>query len=311
MENLDSKIAAYRAALLKALQDRGIGAASNSEGGSYPSTAPQGSSPLNAVANAAIKEKIRGLISGGSPSLTSSEAAQAAWNAPGMEASQAAWNAGASAPLEVATTEVPVSGWSLGNIGSAGNYFLPALGVAGAADLFGNKRHGTRGAAQGAASGAAMGSYFGPQGAIAGALIGGGVGAFGNLGDRDRYKTEFNRAQKLRDSGINWNFNATEPTHGMTREQLAEIARATGGNEKFAMGRNEADTTGKDWLGYAFLPEKFGSGYTESPMEKQLKAAQMLVDANAIREHHGTADYNENFTPELESKIRELLSAKA
>ena len=63
--------------------------------------------------------------------------------------------------------------FDLAGIGSAGNAFLPAAGLAGEFDLWKNKRKGARGHLQGAASLAAMGSYFGPYGA----LIGAGVGA--------------------------------------------------------------------------------------------------------------------------------------
>lgn len=92
--------------------------------------------------------------------LATTEAANAAWNAPAIAATEAA---GATSP------------WALGGIGSAGNAILPIAGAIGAGDLAIRQPGGTAGAVQGGLSGAAMGSYFG----LPGAAIGGAVGALG------------------------------------------------------------------------------------------------------------------------------------
>lgn len=128
------------------------------------------------------------------------------------------------------------------------------------------------------------------------------------LWDKDRFKDEYNRAQKLRDSGINWNFNADAPSAGRSRDQLIADALSTGGNVDFARTRDESKLTGKDLVGYSFLPETFGSAYANAGLEKQIAAAEMAK--GAVNEHHGTVDWSGGFTPDLKSKIAAFLGAK-
>ena len=71
---------------------------------------------------------------------------------------------------------IGASGFEVGGIGSAGNYYLPALGAVGAYDVLSHDVGPVRGGLEGAASGAAIGSYFGPPGALVGAGIGGAIG---------------------------------------------------------------------------------------------------------------------------------------
>ena len=92
--------------------------------------------------------------------------------------------------------------FSLANVGSAGNVVLPALGVAGAANLIqhqGDAPRGgyARGIGQGAASGAAIGSYFGPWGALIGAGVGGLAGGIGAATGSGKDQAQMNR-DKLR-----------------------------------------------------------------------------------------------------------------
>ncbi len=132
--------------------------------------------------------------------------------------------------------------------------------------------------------------------------------ASGLFGSKERFKDEYNRAQKLRDAGINWNFNADAPTSGRSRDSLIADALSTGGNVDFARTRDENLLGGKDLVGYSFLPETFGAAYANAGLDKQIAAAQMAADAKAVREHHGTVDWNGGFNDDLKSKIAAFLA---
>lgn len=239
---------------------------------------------------------------GGGSGLAATEAANVAWNAPAVEATLAS---GAVAPAAA-------SPWALGGFGSAGNAYAPLLGAALAGDLLINKRHGARGAGQGALAGAGMGAYFGPWGALAGALLGGGVGYFGNFGDENKFLTEYNRSQALRDKGINWDLNTQAPSKGRSIGDLiaeAEANKAAGkwGNVDFARSRNEKDLKAEDIWGYSAFGEKYGNDWLRKFSEDQRRQiAQKALDSGAAKEHHGTVDIN--FTPELDSAIQSILN---
>lgn len=232
--------------------------------------------------------------------LASTAEANAAWNAAAM---------GGEVLPEVATQLGP---WSMEGIGASGNLILPAAGAALALDTFGNKRHGGRGALQGAASGAMMGSYFGPWGIGIGAGLGLGLGYFGNFGDENKFQTEYNRAQALRDKGINWDLNTEKPSMGRSKEELtAEAARniAMGqyGNVEFAGSRNETDLRPEDIWGYAIWGEKFGDDWLKGMSEDQRRQiSQLALDQGLVREHHGTIDIN--FTPEFDKAVEDIKS---
>lgn len=221
------------------------------------------------------------------------------------EAQNALWNAPASAAT------AGESGWSLANIGAEGNYLLPVAGAIGAYDLLSNKKHGAKGAAQGALSGAAIGSYGGLPGAAIGALIGGGVGYFGNFGDKDRFKDEWNRKKKLVEQGILPESElGPEPLRGRSDAELLAEAKASGGPTKFAETRDEKFLTPDEILGFSFLPEKFGKEFVGATPAQKKAIGQYLLDAQAVREHHGQLDFNDKLTPELESKIKDTLTGK-
>lgn len=220
---------------------------------------------------------------------------------------------GPSAPT-IATGETlasapAASGWTLSGFGSAGNYYAPLAGAALGADVLMNKKHGGRGAAEGALAGAGIGSTFGPVGAGVGALVGGGIGYFGNFGDKDRYLTEYNRAQKLRDQGINWNWNAEQPRAGRSKGELILEAMQTGDQNTidFAKTRDEKYLTGQQAVGYAVNPETFGKTWTDASLDRQVAAADMLAKAGAYRESHGTLDLNSNFNSTLKEEVEKLL----
>lgn len=248
-----------------------------------------------------------------SPALpTLTEATQASWNAPALEATQAAWNGPATEGAISSVTPGASSAWSLGGFGSAGNAYAPIIGAALAGDVLLNKRHGGRGLGEGALAGAGIGSYFGPWGALAGALLGGGVGYFGNFGDKDRFQSEYKRAQALRDKGLNWDLNTVKPSKGrslseLIAEEQSRINSGGYGNTTFASSRNEKDLKPEDVWGYSAFGEKYGNDWLKKYSEKQRRQiAQKLLDAGAISERTGTIDINSN--SDLERAIQQIIS---
>lgn len=158
-----------------------------------------------------------------------------------------------------------------------------------------------------------MGYALGPAGwaaMLAAPVVAAAIGKATKWGDKDRFKGEYNRAKKLRESGIDWQWNTTEPIKGRSKSELIAQALASGGNVDFAKSRDEGALTGKDLVGYSFLPEQFGKQFADASLDKRIAAAQMVADAKAVREHHGTMDYNQNLTPELKDKIKAFLEGK-
>lgn len=191
------------------------------------------------------------------------------------------------------------SGFDLGGIGSAGNYYLPALGAIGTVDLLANQRTGGRGYLQGAASGAAMGSYFGPWGALIGAGVGLGMAGANELFDTNRYKTEGNRLQKLIDQGINIPpelRGAMELRKGRTREELiaqeeAKVAQGQYGNPTFAKSRDVKDLRPEDIWGYSAFFKKYGNDWLGKFSEQERRdIAQKALDVGAVNERRGSID---------------------
>lgn len=184
---------------------------------------------------------------------------------------------------------------------SLGQYAPGVAGAFGMADVLMNKRHGARGAAQGALSGAGMGfTLGGPVGAGIGAVAGGALGYFGNLGDEDKWKTEQDRADKLREQGINWDIPSERLTKGRSKEELVRGAQANidagrYGNVKFAQSRNESDLNPEDIWGYSTFGEKYGDKWLKGMSEEQRRGiSQALLNAGAVNEHHGTIDVDWN-----------------
>lgn len=191
------------------------------------------------------------------------------------------------------------SGFDVSGIGSAGNYYLPALGAIGTLDLLANQRTGKRGYLQGAASGAAMGSYFGPWGALIGAGVGLGLGGANELFDTNRYKTEGNRLQKLIDQGINIPEELRGPMYlrkGRSKEELiaqeeAKVAQGQYGNPEFARSRDEKDLRPEDIWGYSAFFKKYGNDWLGKFSEQERRdIAQKALDAGAVNERRGSID---------------------
>lgn len=140
--------------------------------------------------------------------------------------------------------------FSLGGIGSAGNYILPAVGALGAYNLATEDVSAGRGILQGAASGAAIGSGFGGVGAIPGAIIGGGLGLAKSLfGQHKSTRQEAaDKTSDLLEQSDNPNYQAY--VSGMRKQyESAPTGKAYAGkydtwNEYEKAGLEAADLTG-------------------------------------------------------------------
>jgi hypothetical protein len=212
------------------------------------------------------------------------------------------------------------SGFDVAGIGSAGNYYLPALGAIGTFDLLKNQRTGARGYLQGAASGAALGSYFGPWGALIGGGVGLGLGGANELFDTNRFKTEGNRLQGLIDKGINIPDSLRLPMtlkKGRKKSELINpyLPKDFVGNSpqygwtnnKFAESRNEKDLKAEDIWGYSAFFDKYGNDWLGKFNEGQRRnIAQTLLDKGAVKEGKGTIDIQ--WSPELENQISQMVS---
>lgn len=149
-----------------------------------------------------------------------------------------------------------------------------------------------------------LGYTLGPWG-IAAALAAPTVASLINkMGDRDRWKEEQSRAQKLADSGVTgWSqYVAAQPklTRGRSIDELAAIeqAKAAQGqysNETFARSRNEADLRPEDIVGYSTFGEKYGNDWFGKFSDAQRKEiADAALKAGAVREAKGqiSIDWN-------------------
>lgn len=151
----------------------------------------------------------------------------------------------------------------------------------------------------------AMGYALGPYGWAA-MLAAPAIGALVNkLGDKDRWKTEKKKLEKLQKSGafIPENLLASMPTRGRSMDELIRkdlaadfVGRDTQGNwanNLFAKSRLESDLRPEDIVGYAAFAEK-DKDWFNKPLETRLAEAKKALDANAVREAKGsiTVDWN-------------------
>lgn len=283
---------------------------------SAPVIATQPGSPGQALVSAAIKAK---LAKDALASATATNAAATATNplvltSGGNNAmmGQVLTSGGDNALMGTASAAQPTTisnfaGSATPYLGAAGT----ALGAYGAYQGIKNQNPLTA-ALSGAGAGLglnAMGYALGPWGWAAMAGVPAIAALAGKLGDKNEFQGEYKRAQKLRDQGLNWDFNPTKPSKGRSKQQLIAEALATGGNVEFAKTRDENLLTGKDLAGYSFLPEKFGSAYANADINKKIGAAQLVADAKAVREAKGQMDFNQNMTADLEQKIKDYLGA--
>ena len=233
-------------------------------------------------------------------------------------------------PATAPTTALPTAGaagtpggFSLGGIGTAGNYLLPAAGVLGLGDVLISDRGPERGAAQGAASGAAIGSYFGPVGAGIGVGVGGLIGlGKGLLDDSSQTEVEQDRWKDLQGQGIEpFNPLQTDPDAKqyvakgvMFRPDLGpdfvgnDPESGEWVNNRFSVSRSEADLTARDIWGYAAFPEKFGSAWMTAPEEAREIIAGEALRRGLVDEHRGTIDLRSD--PDFEQFAADVLGAE-
>ena len=177
------------------------------------------------------------------------------------------------------------SAWDFGNIGSAGNGYLPALGAVGLYDMFANKRGSARGAAQGAASGAAVGSYFGPWGTGIGAAVGG-------------LSSLLNRKTTGEIQDERW--------AAAGRSDLKDSHKGVGyapNNQDFQRTRDEKYLTADD---IRVNPDNYNNVQdwdTWSP-DQQNKFLNTLLQEGKVREKKGGIYYDDNRAQQLANEIR-------
>jgi hypothetical protein len=131
----------------------------------------------------------------------------------------------------------------------------------------------------------------------------------------DEWKQERNRLKKLIDQGVAIPDALKLPlnlTRGRKQSELTNpyLPKDFVGmtpqygwvNNKFAQSRNVADLKPEDIWGYSAFFEKFGNDWLGKFSEQQRRdIAQKALNANAVKEHHGTIDVN--WTPELTNSV--------
>lgn len=215
-------------------------------------------------------------------------------------------------------TVVPAASPGLFGLGSAATGALGAAGLGmgayGVSQAYKNKDP-----LGGALSGAGMGlgaSALGTSLALSwvpgigwmaagGALLGLGAGLLGKMGDKDEWKKERKKFEKLGEAGIYIpeNLLAELPTKGRSKEELIRqdkpadfVGRDEQGqwvNNKFADSRNEADLRPEDIVNYAAFAEKDPEWF-KKPLDQRLAEADRVLKAGAVREAKGsiTIDWN-------------------
>lgn len=127
---------------------------------------------------------------------------------------------------------------------------------------------------------------------IAGALI-------NKMGDKDRWKEEYERKKKLVDEGIiPESMLGEKPTRGRTKEELLaleeeKIARGEYGNPAFAQSRDVKDLRAEDIWGFAVAPETLGKSYMQASEEQRRAYNQQLLNEGLVREARGQISYTD------------------
>lgn len=270
---------------------------------------------INKVAPAAVKYGIKELLGSGGAAAATSAAAPSVGVDALMSGGQFMTELSPSMySTPVGDTLSGLAGSGATDITNFAGSATPYLGAAGAA-------LGTYGALKGihdknplsASMGAlgaglginAMGFALGPAGwaamlaaPVAGALINKHL-------DKDQWKTESKRLNKLKKSGtfVPENLLASMPQAGRSKGDLLNkayaadfIGRGTSGdwvNNKFSQSRNEADLRPEDIVGYAAFAEK-DKDWFNKPLADRLKVADDALKAGAVREQKGTVKVDWN-----------------
>lgn len=201
--------------------------------------------------------------------------------------------------------EAAASGWSLGGIGSAGNYFAPALGAFGAYDALTNDYGTGRSAAQMAGSGALIGSYFGMPwlGAGIGGAIGLGKSLFDQPSTRDIQKEHTGQLLKASTDPVYQNYvqgmraqhneappDPENPFHGGQYGSFEEYKAA---------GLDAADLTGV----YGNI-KTFGSEWANLTQAQRQAVTQGLIDADLYYSKKGEVEISDaNKAKEIKNSV--------
>jgi hypothetical protein len=119
------------------------------------------------------------------------------------------------------------------------------------------------------------------------------------MGDKDRWKEEYKRKQKLVEQGIIPESMLGEaPTKGRSKDELvaieeAKIAAGQYGNPQFARSRDVKDLKPQDIWGYSVGPETIGKEYMQASEEQRLAYNQQLLNEGLIREGKGQISYTD------------------
>lgn len=146
-----------------------------------------------------------------------------------------------------------------------------------------------------------MGYTLGPLGiaATVGVPL---VAALANkMGDKDRWKTEGKRLNKLRDAGINIpQMESDTLSRGRSKKELIAIeeqkaAQGLPSNVEFARTRDEKFLKPEDIWGYSTFFKKYGNDWLGKFTEQQRRdIAQQALNAGAVKEQRGTIDIDWN-----------------
>lgn len=257
------------------------------------------------IANAGTKlSEALGL--GGGSNVAQTAAQNAAWNAQAGAAQNAAWNAGADAATSAVSGTTPPP--TQAGIFAPGSGLMTALGGAGAAlGAYGafkgieNKDPLSAGlGGAGVAGGlSAMGLALGPLG-WAGLIAAPALGALINkMGDKDRWKEEYDRKKKLVEQGIIPESMLGEaPSKGRSQEELValeeqKVAAGQYGNPDFARTRDVALLKPQDIWGFSVAPETIGKDYMAASEEQRLAFNQKLLDEGLVSEARGQISYKD------------------
>jgi hypothetical protein len=273
---------------------------------------------------AALGEKGKGLLDLGSSPIQAVQAANAAAptvaaqaaNAPGLlglsPSAEAAHAAEVASSAEQGATAAQAGTAGVGQgasfLGSAAPYLGAAGAGLGAYGLY-NAMHEGRDFKSGALPGMALGGGLaaaapllglGPVGwgvlaasTLGGGLLGGGLTSF--FGDTDAWKGEGDKLSKLRDSGVfvPQGMGAEQLTHGRTRDELIDIAKATGSPEDVRYAEtgdiNALKGHGQSLTGFSAFAEKDPNWFNRS-MDERTKIANAVLDAGAASMHKGSLD---------------------
>jgi hypothetical protein len=146
-----------------------------------------------------------------------------------------------------------------------------------------------------------MGYALGPVGVAATIGVPLVAALAGKMGDKDRWKTEGKRLNKLRDAGINIpQMESDTLSRGRSKKELIAIeeqkaAQGLPSNVEFARTRDEKFLKPEDIWGYSTFFEKYGNDWLGKFTEQQRRdIAQQALNAGAVREHYGTIDIDWN-----------------